>query len=153
MVLGGPFDWVFSGVNAGGNLGADVFGSGTVAAAREACLLGLPSLAISQYRRLADVNWCTATDWAEVVLRWVLDRPRVPRTFWNVNLPHLPEGAEKPEIVVCPFDPNPLPVQYETQAGRFQYCGRYHEREVHPGSDVATCFGGRIAATLMKIGQ
>src|SRR5262245_16698595 len=33
-------DWVFSGINAGGNLGVDVFHSGTVAAAREAALQG-----------------------------------------------------------------------------------------------------------------
>jgi len=35
-------DWVLAGINRGGNLGADLFSSGTVAAAREAALLGKP---------------------------------------------------------------------------------------------------------------
>jgi 5'-nucleotidase len=51
-------DWVLAGINRGGNLGADVFISGTVAAAREAALLGRPALAISQYvRRYLLLNW------------------------------------------------------------------------------------------------
>src|SRR5262245_18020009 len=44
-------DWVLSGINDGGNMGVDVFMSGTVAAAREATLLGKKAVAISQYRR------------------------------------------------------------------------------------------------------
>src|SRR4029453_10946704 len=39
--------WVLSGINAGGNLGADVHHSGTVAAAREAVLHGRPAIALS----------------------------------------------------------------------------------------------------------
>src|SRR5262249_26291514 len=42
-------EWVLSGINAGGNLGADVYVSGTVAAAREAVLHGRPAVAVSQY--------------------------------------------------------------------------------------------------------
>ena len=43
-------DLVLSGVNAGGNLGEDVTYSGTVAAAMEATLLGVPAIALSQHR-------------------------------------------------------------------------------------------------------
>src|SRR5262245_7937110 len=42
--------WVLSGINHGGNLGADVYYSGTVAAVREAVLHGWPGVAVSQYR-------------------------------------------------------------------------------------------------------
>ena len=41
--------WVLSGINAGGNLGTDTYISGTVAAAREAAIRGLPAIAISHY--------------------------------------------------------------------------------------------------------
>ncbi len=41
-------DWVISGINRGGNLGADTYISGTVAAAREAALIGVSSAAISR---------------------------------------------------------------------------------------------------------
>jgi 5'-nucleotidase len=43
--------WVLSGINAGGNLGADVYHSGTVAAARESVLHGWPAIALSHYRK------------------------------------------------------------------------------------------------------
>ncbi len=57
-------DWVLSGANHGGNLGADVFHSGTVAAVREAALHGKPGVALSQYRRRGlDVDWARAAGW------------------------------------------------------------------------------------------
>ena len=43
--------WVLSGINHGGNLGADVYYSGTVAAVREAVLHGWPGIALSHYRK------------------------------------------------------------------------------------------------------
>ena len=43
-------EWVLSGINHGGNLGADVHYSGTVAAVREAVLHGWPGVAVSHYR-------------------------------------------------------------------------------------------------------
>src|SRR5688572_17400184 len=50
--------WVLSGINAGGNLGADVWHSGTVAAVREAVLHGFPGIAVSQYRKRGmEVDW------------------------------------------------------------------------------------------------
>ncbi|RJQ83923.1 MAG: hypothetical protein C4519_05900 [Desulfobacteraceae bacterium] len=42
-------DWVLAGINQGANLGSDVYQSGTVAAAREAAILGKKSIAVSQY--------------------------------------------------------------------------------------------------------
>ncbi len=41
--------WIFSGINAGGNLGADVHHSGTVAAVREGAMHGVPGIALSHY--------------------------------------------------------------------------------------------------------
>ncbi|MHC5720319.1 MAG: 5'/3'-nucleotidase SurE, partial [Nostoc sp.] len=43
--------FVLSGINAGGNLGVDVYISGTVAAVREAAMHGIPGVAISHYRK------------------------------------------------------------------------------------------------------
>src|SRR4051812_30677115 len=57
--------WVLSGVNHGGNLGADVHYPGTVAAVREAVLHGWPGVAVSHYRRRgAGVDWPRAAAWA-----------------------------------------------------------------------------------------
>src|SRR5262245_40287267 len=51
-------EWVLAGLNLGGNLGADVHHSGTVAAVREAALHGKPGIALSHYRRAAvELDW------------------------------------------------------------------------------------------------
>src|SRR5947209_1509937 len=86
--------WVLSGINAGGNLGADVHYSGTVAAVREAVLHGWPGIAVSQYRKRAlPFDWRRATAWTVAVLRDLLQRPWTPGTLWNINLPHLEREA------------------------------------------------------------
>jgi 5'-nucleotidase len=46
-VIKGMPDVVISGINRGANLGQDVYYSGTVSASREACILGIPSIAVS----------------------------------------------------------------------------------------------------------
>ncbi|HVK18500.1 MAG TPA: 5'/3'-nucleotidase SurE [Fimbriiglobus sp.] len=146
-------DWVLSGVNHGGNLGADVYYSGTVAAVREAVLHGWPGVAFSQYRkRGVEFDWPGAARQVGRVLRELLDRRPVSGAFYNVNLPHLAPGEPEPEIVYCPLDPRPLPLSYRHEEdGRLYYDGDYHTRDRVPGADVDVCFGGRIAVTLVKL--
>ena len=146
-------DWVLSGINAGGNLGADVYLSGTVAAAREAAFHGLPAIAVSHYvaKGLA-IDWDEAARITAVVLRTLMARPLVWGTFWSVNLPHpLTQGWDS-SFVECPLDPSPLPLTYTVEADRATYAGVYHDRARRPGGDVDVCFSGRIAATLLTIG-
>jgi 5'-nucleotidase len=144
--------WVLAGINEGGNLGADVYLSGTVAAAREACLLGKPAIAISQYVRSRPVDWARAGKWARRVLELLLARPPVPGRFWNVNLPQpLAPPDELPECVFCDIDPHPLPVDYELRDGRLHYRGRYQDRAYAAGYDVEVCFSGRIAISQVGL--
>src|SRR4051812_29999063 len=73
--------WVLSGINAGGNLGADVWHSGTVAAVREAVLHGWPGVALSHYhRRNVRLDWAQASAWVLPLLRDLLGRPWTPGT-------------------------------------------------------------------------
>lgn len=145
--------WVLSGVNDGGNLGADVYYSGTVAAVREAVLHGWPGIAFSQYRRVGmEVDWTVASRWVARVLTELLPRPISTGTFYNVNFPHLDPGSPEPEMVHCPLDPNPLPLSYRHEEdGQHYYNGDYHARLRTPGADVDTCFGGRIAVTTIRL--
>ncbi len=87
-------DLVLSGVNRGANLGEDVTYSGTVSAAMEGALAGIPSIALSQsYARegMGDtVPFAAAEAWAERVLRPLIETPMAPRTLVNVNFPALP---------------------------------------------------------------
>ncbi|NNJ25221.1 5'/3'-nucleotidase SurE [Alienimonas chondri] len=159
-----PFDWVLSGVNHGGNLGVDVFLSGTAAAAREATLAGVPAAALSRFRRGADAAWADSVDLLDRVLTEILSEPPGRGAYWNANLPHPPDvpADKRPEVVRCHPEAGPLPVNFEPVepdashaaeegevVGRYRYRGRYPERSSEPGSDVAVCFGG--AAALCRL--
>jgi len=89
-----PPDLILSGVNRGANLGEDVTYSGTVSAAMEGALAGIPSIALSQcYARqgMGDtVPFAAAEAWAERVLRPLIAEPMAARTLVNVNFPALP---------------------------------------------------------------
>jgi 5'-nucleotidase len=142
---------VLAGINIGGNLGVDVFHSGTVAAAREAALHGLPAIAISHHIRPGlELAWDRATDWLRPVLEDLLATPPPRGSFWNVNLPHRPPGPGSPTPVRCKLDTSPMPVVYETIEGGFKYHGNYHERSRVPGGDIAVCFEGNISLTLLE---
>lgn len=145
-------EWVVSGINEGGNLGADVYISGTVAAVREGVLLGRRGIAFSHYRRRkASIDWEQASRWADEVAGELFKHSCPPGCFWNVNLPHLESGEDMPEIVYCPLDPNPLPVRFRTEAGKFVYHALYQDRQRDEGCDVDVCFSGRISATLIPV--
>lgn len=83
-------DFVLSGVNLGANLGDDVLYSGTVAAAMEATMLGIPAVAISY----AGKDFEAIPAWRDVLvdlLRQFIDREDFPAdTLLNVNLPPVP---------------------------------------------------------------
>jgi len=89
-----PPDLILSGVNRGANLGEDVSYSGTVSAAMEGALAGIPSIALSQsYSRGGTgdiVPFAAADAWADEVLRPLVAAPLEPRTLVNVNFPALP---------------------------------------------------------------
>jgi 5'-nucleotidase len=144
--------WVFSGINRGGNLGADTYTSGTVAAAREAALLGFPAIAISHYvGRRRDLNWSAAEPRAAKAIQFCVAHPPPSGSFWNINLPHpLDDGAEC-DLSLCPLDYGPHAVSFERNGSSYRYCGDYHQRPRIPGHDVAQCFSGKIAVTLIPI--
>jgi 5'-nucleotidase len=143
---------VLSGVNAGGNLGADVWISGTVAAVREAALHGWSGIALSQYRRKnRPFDWERAAALALPVLRELLSRPGEPGTFWNVNLPDAEPDDPQPRVVHCRLDPTPLPLSYRREGDLYHYDGDYHGRRRERGCDVDVCFGGHIAVTRLSL--
>ncbi len=83
-----PPDLVISGINRGGNLGEDVTYSGTVAAAMEGTLLGVPSIAFSQiYGDSHPVKWATAGKWTGRVLKKLMAEPWPAGILINVNFP------------------------------------------------------------------
>ena len=89
-----PPDVILSGINRGANLGEDVSYSGTVAAAMEGALAGIPSIALSQrYAKEGlgeEVAFDAAEAWGRRVLEPLLATPLSPRTLVNINFPPLP---------------------------------------------------------------
>src|SRR5205085_6473091 len=145
--------WIVGGINQGANLGANVHYSGTVAAVREAVLHGWPGIAVSHYRKSkVDFHWARAAKWVAPILADIIAKPVEPGLFYNVNLPNLPADADVPEIVWCPLDPNPLPLNYRhEEESDLYYAGDYQLRHRMPGADVDVCFGGRIAVTAVRL--
>jgi 5'-nucleotidase len=142
---------VVSGINAGGNLGADVHHSGTVAAAREAALHGRPALAASHYhRRGSTIDWGRAAGWLAEILRTLPDRGHEPGLFWNVNLPDLSAAAAAPGVVECPVDASPFSLGYRLTDEGWHYQSSYHERPRVPGGDIDVCFGGGISLSRLR---
>jgi 5'-nucleotidase len=140
---------VLSGINDGANLGIDVLMSGTVAAAREAQLLGRPAIALSQYRRRnSRPDWPQSTQFATRALAQVLERMNSRVELWNVNLPDLAVRQDT-EIVQCPVDREPLAIRFQASGSRWNYVSDYHQRPRQAGTDVAVCFAGKITISQL----
>ncbi len=95
-VLKGTPDLVVSGINRGANLGQDIYYSGTVSAAREAAILGIPAMAVSlavdfsHIPREDEIHYSSAAKLAIKVLKKI-DFKKIPKhTLLNLNVPDLP---------------------------------------------------------------
>ncbi len=120
-------DWVVSGINRGANLGQDVYYSGTVSAAREACILGIPSLAVSlavnfkKRRPESDLHYATAAKMAARIIKTMKNPTLTEHSLLNLNVPDRPLRQVKGLKVV-------------RQGFRF-YSGEILRRRDHRGKD------------------
>ncbi len=81
-------DLVVSGINRGSNMGDDISYSGTVCAALEATLMGLPAFAVSlDADRFSSENLVQATSFAKKLAARIIDNGLPEETFLNVNIP------------------------------------------------------------------
>jgi 5'-nucleotidase len=87
-----PIDLVVSGINMGANLGHDVTYSGTVTAAMEAAIAGVPGIAASlevPEWNLGDIDFGPAARAARMVAQRVIENGLPPEILLNVNVPFL----------------------------------------------------------------
>lgn len=87
-------DMVISGINLGSNAGINVIYSGTVSAATEGTILGIPSIAVS-LATYTDPIFEPAARFAAKMVKIVLSRGLPERTLLNINVPNLPEDEIK----------------------------------------------------------
>jgi 5'/3'-nucleotidase len=166
LVEGFSVDIVVSGINHGSNLGDDITYSGTVAAALEGVVLGLPAIAVSQQSlgRSLDFRYEGGFDFglaAGFVARLVERLEEVPMpsgTLLNVNVPACPpSGVEvtrlgkriyRDELKLASREhaPSGPPTQQPTSRHYWLYGSDpgFHDE---PGTDLAAVAAGRIAIT------
>jgi len=84
-------DLVVSGINQGANVGHDITYSGTVAAAMEAVIFGIPAIAVSLDSYESE-DFAYAARFAAGLVKLALERGLPPDVFLNVNVPALPQG-------------------------------------------------------------
>jgi 5'-nucleotidase len=156
LVEGFAADLVIAGINHGANLGDDITYSGTVAAALEGVVLGLPAIAVSQqsgaraldYRFDGGFGFDVA---AAFVARWVErieDLPLPERTLVNVNVPAGdPGGVEVTRLGKRIYRDELKLDSEEERRRRYWIYGSDPGFHDEPGTDLAAVAAGRIAIT------
>jgi 5'-nucleotidase len=156
-LVGSKPDLIVSGINHGANLGDDITYSGTVAAALEGIVLGIPAVAISQQsrRREMDFRFGDSFDFshaasfgAELVRRLAEEIPP-PDTLINVNCPAgTPQGIEVTRLGKRLYDDELKLVEEDAEGRRrYQIYGFEPSFEDEEGTDLAAIARGRIALT------
>ncbi len=94
LITDRPPDLLLSGINAGENLADDVTYSGTVAAAMEGTLLGIPSVALSQCALPSEpIKWHTALEHGPALLKRLIKQGWPPKILLNINFPNIEASA------------------------------------------------------------
>ena len=95
-------DYIFSGINAGTNIGDEISYSGTVGAAFEGALRGVPSLAISQMISNKDNNYIISNNNLPIIFPKVLKYFSKNNLLLNLNFPNCKQSSIKGlKIVNC----------------------------------------------------
>jgi 5'-nucleotidase len=147
-----PPDLVLSGINAGSNVGEDLTYSGTVAAAMEATLLGIPAMALSQdLRDGAPIPWETGEAFGPDIIRRLLRRPWPEHTLFNINFPSVPPSRAKGYAVTSQGRreiADNLMEGVDPRGRPYYWIGPVREvGGAHPGTDVAALLDHRVSIT------
>ncbi len=95
-----PIDLVVSGINCGANVGINVIYSGTVSAATEGVILGIPSIAISLDSHKKDADFSFAARFARRMAQYLVGNKALKGITLNINVPALPESEIRGVAVV-----------------------------------------------------
>jgi 5'-nucleotidase len=156
-LLGDQPELIVSGINHGSNLGDDITYSGTVAAALEGIVLGIPAIAVSQQAATGEMDFRAGREFdfshaaalcAEIVER-LADDPLPEGTLLNVNCPAgEPKGVEIASLGKRLYD-DELKLVEEDGGGRrrYQIYGFEPSFEDEPGTDLVAVARGMVALT------
>lgn len=143
-----PIDIVLSGINLGTNLGNGIWHSGTLAAAKQAALLGLRGIAFSTPTGDAEPDFASLAPWVRRVLELVL--PRAELTLLNVNLPREPKDLCWARQAVTHYDGRIVPGN--DPFGRTNYwLSVKRVEELEEGTDRHAVRAGLVSLTPLRL--
>lgn len=147
-------DLVISGINRGSNLGDDITYSGTVSAAMEGIIHGIPSFAISQ-TSFETMNWKTAAVVARRVASAMLAHKLPPKTFLNVNVPNVPleelQGIEATAQGESIYDQRLIKREDPRGSEYYWITGAIPRGEPIAGTDFAAVLNNRVSVTPIQL--
>ncbi|HZO36822.1 MAG TPA: 5'/3'-nucleotidase SurE [Solirubrobacteraceae bacterium] len=156
LIDGFEAEVIVAGINHGSNLGDDITYSGTVAAALEGVLLGLPSIAVSQqsaaremdFRLAEDFDFDRAARFTARIVDELDDVPLASGTLLNVNVPAGdPVGVDVVRLGKRIYRDELTLTDVEDGRHRYWIYGREPGFHDEPGTDLAAIAAGRIAVT------
>ena len=148
-------DLVVSGINQGANMGDDTLYSGTVAAAMEGFLFGVPAIAFSQIEK----GW-THLDAAARVARQVIEQvlqgaPARSPFLLNVNIPNLPDADRLPRVITRlgrRHASEPVIRQTSPRGETMYWIGAAgNAREAGEGTDFHATAAGKVSITPLQV--
>jgi 5'-nucleotidase len=144
----GDVDVVLSGINMGPNLGNSAWHSGTLAAARQAALLGCRGIALSTPTGGAEPDFVALEPYVSRVLELLL--PESALTLVNVNLPRQPTGLCWTRLAIQHYDGRVVPG--EDPMGRKHFWLTVHPIEnVEEGTDRWAMRNGLVSLTPLRL--
>lgn len=145
-------DLVVSGINRGGNMGENIYYSGTVGAAMEGALNRVPAIAISVAYRKKDFDYTPAAGFTRTLVPLILSEGLPPGVLLNVNVPQPWSGAVRFTRQSSKITRNVLQPGTDPRGRRYFWL---HEQQlvdgIEPDTDIAAIRDGAISITPLVI--
>lgn len=147
-----PPDLVISGINRGANLGENIFYSGTVGAAAEAAIHGVPAFAVSAIYRGKEVDFAGAAKFARSLAELMLHEKMPKGVLLNVNVPLHWSGGVRFTRQSEKITRNVLQEGTDPRGRTFCWlCEQHVQDEVAADTDYAAVFAGDISITPIHL--
>jgi 5'-nucleotidase len=147
-------DLVVSGINFGPNLGWDLTYSGTVSAAMEAVIMGVPAIAISVASHAEQLDYGCAARFAAYLAEKILADPLPPDVLLNVNVPNLPEAEWQGIEVTCQGKRRyvgSVEKRLDPQGRAYYWLGGEVVDELEKGTDVSAIAANKVSITPVHL--
>jgi len=141
-------DLVLSGINLGPNIGHGIWHSGTLAAAKQAALLGLRGIAFSTPTGKTEPDFTMLAPWVERVIEMLLNEPSL--RLVNVNLPPTPTDICWTRVSVRHYDGNVVPIE-DPYGRKLHWLTVRPIEETEEGTDRWAVQHGYVSVTPLRL--